>query len=303
MPVAPLASAPVVDGRIAAAEYALPAITIATASGDVRVRLGVHGDFLYVGATLPDSTFYWGDDLVISIDPDGSGGDSPDINDRQWYVRRILDSSVVTTVREKTGGWSSAGDAATMLGQLRDGIDWKVASTSDESGWMVELRISRAALPSPGIAVRTYNDRPHGWWSWPLPPTGTAPARVERVPRLWIPLQLGAGVCAAGPDADALLAEVRGWVARQPVDSAFGAKPLRSDDIVLESGESICRTLAEAYAKLPGEVFTPESVNVVKAGAGYYVMFDPNVMAGNARSVMIFDSSYVLRGSRPMTVR
>ncbi len=153
---------------------------------------------------------------VISIDPDESGGDSPDTNDRQWYLRR------------------------------------------------------------------------------------TSPARVERFPRLWIPLQLGSGICAAGLETDALLAKVREWVARQPVDSVFGFQPLNREDVVVESSESVCRDLAEAYAKLPGEVFTPESVNAVRVGNEYFVMFDPNVMAGEARSVMIFDSSFVLKESRAM---
>ncbi len=127
-------------------------------------------------------------------------------------------------------------------------------------------------------------------------------AHVERFPRLWIPVQLGARICAAGAETDALLAKVREWVERQPVDSLFGSQTRNRAAIVVESTESVCRSLAEAYAKLPGEVFTPESVNVVRVGTEYFVMFDPNVMAGDARSVMIFDSSFVLKGSRAMNV-
>ncbi len=77
-----LGRAPSFDGRVDAAEYGAPSIRIPTAAGEVTAWLGRHDGYLYVAAVLPDSSFYWGDDLVVSIDPDGSGGSSPGDGDR-----------------------------------------------------------------------------------------------------------------------------------------------------------------------------------------------------------------------------
>jgi hypothetical protein len=92
------AKAPVVDGRIAPNEYAAPSVRIALAAGEATVRLTRHGGYVYIAATLPDTSMYWGDDFVVNLDANGSGGAAPDIGDRQWYLRRVLDSSVVFVV-------------------------------------------------------------------------------------------------------------------------------------------------------------------------------------------------------------
>jgi hypothetical protein len=67
-----------------------------------------------------------------------------------------------------------------------------VASTSTPTGWAIELRIREAvARPSvafPRLALRTYNDGPQGWWSWPRAPSDMPPQRVERTPSLWVPI-------------------------------------------------------------------------------------------------------------------
>jgi hypothetical protein len=190
--VAPLTRAPVLDGRVHVREYGTAALELETASGKVRVWIGVHDDFLYIAADLPDSTFYWGDDFVISLDPAGRGGASPNPGSRQWYLRRVLDSSVVFTA--EAGRWSSPGHQPPSLGSTRHHADWDVASSSSSTGWIVELRVSIAAASigpgAPRLAFRTYNDRPAGWWSWPLPPAGLPPQRVERTPDLWIPIRL-----------------------------------------------------------------------------------------------------------------
>jgi hypothetical protein len=183
-----LTRAPVLDGRVGDAEYGAPAIHIATAAGDVTVHVGRRDGYLYIAAALPDTSFYWGDDFVISVDPDGRGGSSPGDGDRQWYLRRVLDSSVVSTAAN--GRWETAGQRTPMLGATRHHAEWDVASFSTATGWMVELRIRENLLNAPRIAFRTYNSAPQGWWSWPAPPSGVPAQRVERSPDSWVALRL-----------------------------------------------------------------------------------------------------------------
>ena|SRR5688572_696628 len=187
-----LERAPLVDGMVGEAEYGEAGVRIAAGGGEVRVWVVRGGGAIYVAAAIPDSTFYWGDDLAVSLDPDGSGGDAPEPGDRQWYLRRLVDSSVVMTAAG--GRWMQPGSEPPMLGAARQGADWSVASTSDEAGWSLELRIDERALSAgdgaPAIGFRTYDDAPRGWWTWPLPPAGARPQLVERTPRLWAVLDL-----------------------------------------------------------------------------------------------------------------
>jgi len=161
-----------------------------TTAGDVRVWTVRHGGFLYITAVLPDSTFYWGDDFVLSLDPNGSADASPQSGDRQWYLRRTIDSSIVASA--SGGRWSTPGQPVPMLGATRHHADWDVASTSSSNGWIIELRICENAVKpggaSPRIAFRTYNDAPQGWWSWPAPAAGVPAQRVERSPSDWRPI-------------------------------------------------------------------------------------------------------------------
>ena len=185
-----LAEAPVLDGH-AEASYGSPTLRLPAANGDVLVWIAVHGEFVFVAARIPDSTFYWGDDLVLSVDPDGSGGDRPGDGDRQWYLRRVLDSSVVS--QAVNGTWRAPGRPPT-LGAARKGAGWEVATRSTPSEWSIELRLARADVQRctarARVALRTYNDQPHGWWSWPAAPEGHTPTHVEGTPSLWIPLTL-----------------------------------------------------------------------------------------------------------------
>ena len=107
-------------------------------------------------------------------------------------LRRLLDSSVVSTA--VAGRWSSPDHEPPALGSTRHHADWDVASSSSPTGWMVELRIRVAAVNvgegAPRLAFRTFNDRPTGWWSWPVPPADLPPQRMERIPDLWIPIRL-----------------------------------------------------------------------------------------------------------------
>jgi hypothetical protein len=185
-----IATAPVVDGRADDREYGAPALHLTTAAGDVRIWMSRSNGFIHIAAAIPDTSFYWGDDFVISLDADGSADASPQTGDRQWYLRRTLDSSVVFAAQG--GRWETPGSAAPMLGATRRGEDWDVASTSSASGWMVELRVRESSVKAgakpPRIAFRTYNDGPRGWWSWPAPSQGAPAQRVERSPELWVPI-------------------------------------------------------------------------------------------------------------------
>jgi len=185
--VTALPRAPVLDGRVGDNEYGRVVSRIATAAGDVRVWIARHGGSLYIAAAMPDTSYYWGDDFVVSLDANGSGDTSPQAGDRQWYLRRLLDSSVVSLAA--SGRWKSPGQPDPMLGTSRRGPDWEVASSSTTSGWSIELRVRESAFDTNGapsrIAFRTYNDNPRGWWSWPAPPSGAPPQRVERSPDLW----------------------------------------------------------------------------------------------------------------------
>ena len=189
----PLAADPVLDGRVGESEYRRFVMiqkwpkTSVTEERNVRVWLGQRKDFLYIAAELPDSSYYWGDDFVVSFDPDGSAGGAPGDGDRQWYLRRDLDSSVVATA--VAGRWTIPGHEPPPLGKKRHGDGWDVASTSSADSWTVELRIRSPRLgPMPRIAFRTYDDSPQGWWSWPVPPDSLRTTVVERTPNLWVPL-------------------------------------------------------------------------------------------------------------------
>jgi hypothetical protein len=189
-----LRQAPMLDGRVTDREYGTPALHFETGAGEVRVWLARHGGFLYLAATIPDSTYYWGDDLVISLAPRGRGARTLAVGDRQWYLRRTLDSSLVSVVTSASSGrWSPPGQAQPTLGATRHAPDWDVASMSTATGWAVELRVRervvRPTAAAPRLALRTFNDRPQGWWSWPKAPPEMPAQRVERTPSLWIPIE------------------------------------------------------------------------------------------------------------------
>ena len=113
---------------------------------------------------------------------------------------------------------------------------------------------------------------------------------------LLVALSLIAGGSCSGPDAESarLIEAVTAW--RAAGDSVF--KEVEGAEVVLETDESVCSRLTEAYARLPGEVDTPGSLYVARVGRTHYAIFDPNDMAGESRTAMIFDS-----GLRLQTVR
>lgn len=188
--VAPVTRAPVFDGRADSAEYGAPTLSIARPEGQVDLWLRHDSAWVYLAARLPDSTVYWGDDLVISLDTRGDRSAAPDHDDFQWYFRRTLDSSVVFRGND-AGRWQPPrGDPDWRLGKDREGGGWAVRSVDDGRGWSLELRLDMAYLREagaarPALAIRTYDNDPGGWRSWPMPAGVKQAAEVERRPSLW----------------------------------------------------------------------------------------------------------------------
>jgi len=166
-----------------------PSLRITTGQGAASIWLLRTRDSAFVVARIPDSTYYWGDDLVISLDVSGDRGTVPGHDDFQWYFRRALDSSVV--YRGRGGRWEAPrGDPDWRLGAAREGGGWTVDSRSAPEGWSLLLRLNRAWLQGeagrrPGIAFRVYDDSPGGWFAWPAPEPERQAVSVERLPDAW----------------------------------------------------------------------------------------------------------------------
>jgi len=185
---------PVFDGLIGADEYGAPVAIIPRPQGPVRIWAVEGPGAVYLAVQLPDTTFYWGDDVVISLDVWGDRGAAPGHDDFQWYFRRVLDSSVV--YRGEQGKWRAPRDDPDWrLGAAREGGGWEVRSASDARGWSLEVRLDRAYFlearqGTPAIALRVYDDAPHGWHAWPAASGVRHPTEVERRPDLWVPVIL-----------------------------------------------------------------------------------------------------------------
>lgn len=177
------------DGRASAAEYGPPSVVMPTAQGKVEVWLVRRGDTAYVAARITDATYYWGDDFVVSIDPLGDGTPGPGHDDTQWYLRRMLDSSVANQGRH--GRWMPPSDDPDWrLGKVRSLDGWEVLGSSEATEWSVELMLpvawfidetSRQAT----IAFRSYDNDPSAWYSWPAPREGERASRIEMLPARW----------------------------------------------------------------------------------------------------------------------
>lgn len=183
----PIAGAPVDSAR-----YGPPQLRIPTRQGTALVWLLRAADSFFVVATIPDTTAYWGDDLVLSLNTSGRGGASPGHDDFQWYLRRALDSSVV--YRGRAGRWEAPrGDPDWRLGAERSGGGWEISGRDDRRGWTLVLRLDPEWLAGsdgrlPRIGFRIFDNSPQGWFAWPAPP-GATPVSVEQTPSLWIPLR------------------------------------------------------------------------------------------------------------------
>lgn len=190
--VAALDRAPTFDGRADRAEYGAPTVELERAAGSVLVWVRSDSATVYIAAWMPDRTFYWGDDLVLSLDTQGDAAEGPQHDDFQWYFRRVLDSSVV--LRGEAGKWRMPRDDPDWrLGEEREGGGWQVRSASDTTGWSLEFRLDLAYFREargrpPRLAFRTYDDDPQGWVAWPAAPGGRHPTETERRPARWAPV-------------------------------------------------------------------------------------------------------------------
>jgi hypothetical protein len=179
--------------RVDTVELGHPNVRIRTGQGAALVWLLRAADTVFIAASIPDSTPYWGDDFVVSLDTRGDGATSPQHDDFQLDFRRVLDSSVV--FRGRNGRWEPPrGDPDWRLGAERSGGGWEVSGRNEARGWSVLIRLDPAWLAGeegrrPRIAFRIYDDEPGGWFAWPLPRGAASATIVERTPALWAPLQ------------------------------------------------------------------------------------------------------------------
>jgi hypothetical protein len=170
-----------------------PQVRIQTGQGTALVWLFRARDTVFLVASIPDSTPYWGDDFVLSLDTRGDAAARPQHDDFQLYFRRALDSSVV--YRGRMGRWEPPRDDPDWrLGKERSGGGWELSGQDHRLGWRLLLRLDPAwfageAGRRPRIAFRIYDDAPSGWYSWPAP-HGAEPATVvERTPSRWVPVR------------------------------------------------------------------------------------------------------------------
>ena len=188
-----IAHPPAPGSRIDTVGLGQPGVRIRTGQGTALVWLLRAADTVFVAASIPDSTPYWGDDFALSLDTGGDGAPSPQHDDFQLDFRRVLDSSVV--YRGRNGQWEPPrNDPDWRLGADRSGGGWEVSERSDARGWSVLARLDPAWFAgeegrAPRIAFRIYDDAPGGWFAWPLPQGTAPPTIVERNPALWAPLE------------------------------------------------------------------------------------------------------------------
>jgi hypothetical protein len=191
--VRPVSHPPRAEAPIDTAAMGAPTIRIRTGQGSVKAWVLQSIDTVFIAAAIPDTTPYWGDDFVVSLDTRGDGADTLQHDDFQLYFRRLLDSSVV--FRARNGRWEPPrGDPDWRLGTDRSGGGWEVGGVSDASGWMLLLRLDPAWFAGEAgrlarIAFRVYDNSPGGWFSWPPPPPGVPATVVEGTPSLWSPVR------------------------------------------------------------------------------------------------------------------
>jgi hypothetical protein len=170
-------------------QYGPPQLRLRTRQGVARIWFLQAADTFFVAAAIPDSTPYWGDDFVLSLDTSGDGGDSPRHDDFQLYFRRVLDSSVV--FRGRLGRWEPPkGDPDWRLGADRSGGGWEVNARNGAHGWSTLVRLDPVWLEGaegrlPRLAVRIFDNDPQGWFAWPMPEGTPQASSVERIPDLW----------------------------------------------------------------------------------------------------------------------
>jgi len=178
---------------IESATLGSPQVRIPTGQGVALVWLLRAGDSVFVAVSIPDSTPYWGDDFVVSLDTKGDGAPAPAHDDFQLYFRRALDSSVV--FRGRNGRWEPPrNDPDWRLEHERSGGGWEISARDRPQGWDLLLRLDPAWFDGQAgelarVAFRIYDDSPSGWFAWPSPQGTSPPTSVEQSPLLWIPIR------------------------------------------------------------------------------------------------------------------
>jgi hypothetical protein len=184
---------PSATASIDSAALGPPQLRMRTGQGLASVWVLRASDTVFVAARISDSTSYWGDDFVISLDTRGDAGSTPQHDDFQLYFRRTLDSSVV--FRGRNGRWEPPrNDPDWRLGASRSGGGWEVSGRTDRSGWSLVVRMDPAWFAGeaghlPRIAFRVYDNSPSGWFTWPLSGDLAQPSSVENTPNLWAPIR------------------------------------------------------------------------------------------------------------------
>jgi hypothetical protein len=187
----PAPAAPIDSARLGPSQ-----VRLLTRQGTASIWLLRSADTFFIAATIPDSTPYWGDDFVISLDTRGDAAPNPQHDDFQWYFRRVLDSSVV--FRGRNGKWEPPrADPGWRLGRERSGGGWEVSARDAARGWSLLLRLDPAWFTGeagrlPRLAFRIYDDSPSGWFAWPLPPGTQQASSIEQAPDLWVPARRSA---------------------------------------------------------------------------------------------------------------
>ncbi|UCF07628.1 MAG: MBL fold metallo-hydrolase [Thermoplasmata archaeon] len=156
---------PIIDGAISPGEWdGADFIRFYNDQGEINVYYKHDGSALYFMSQIVDSTYYFGDDIVIGIDTEHNGGTDPQVDDFQFYILRDVSSSQIN--RGTGTGWNSVPDEE-WAGEVNN------ATSSDASGWIMEISISyaflniTAARDVMGIEFRSYDDDPQGWFNWP----------------------------------------------------------------------------------------------------------------------------------------
>jgi hypothetical protein len=173
--------------------YGSPHVRLQTRQGSSLIWFLQSADTFFIAAAIPDSTGHWGDTFALSIDIYGDAGASPGHDDFRWEFRRVLDSSVV--FRGRNGRWEPPkGDPDWRLGRDRSGGGWEVSGRDGPRGWSVLLRFDPIWLAGargrlPRLAVRIYDNDPHGWFAWPATDCVPQASSVEQTPDLWVPFK------------------------------------------------------------------------------------------------------------------
>lgn len=185
----PVATAPRFDGAASVAEYGAPSLLL---EGGTTIWLRRDSGFVYLAATMTDSSADWADDLVISLGVHGDAGAAPGHFDFQWCFRRVLDSSIV--YRGEGGHWRTPQDDPDWrLGAAREGGGWEVRAATTAGGWSLEVRFDPAYFSPPAgrrtrLALRRFDDGSRTWSAWPHPASVRQATEVERHPALWAEL-------------------------------------------------------------------------------------------------------------------